>query len=50
VLDDIGKEKLIEVLQEEKDLNVFLISHEFTHPLIEKISINKIDNISCIQS
>ena len=28
VLDDEGKEKLIEVLSEEEELNVFLISHD----------------------
>ena len=49
VLDDEGKDKLIEVLQNENDLNVFLISHDFTHPLIDKISIVKNDNISSIQ-
>ena len=49
VLDDEGKEKLIEVLQHESNLNVFLISHDFTHPLIDKISIAKEDNISSIQ-
>lgn len=49
VLDDEGKEKLIEVLQREDDLNVFLISHDFTHPLIDKISIVKTDNTSSIQ-
>ena len=49
VLDDEGKEKLIEVLQHESNLNVFLISHDFTHPLIDKISIVKEDNISSIQ-
>ena len=49
VLDDEGKEKLIEVLQLESNLNVFLISHDFTHPLIDKISIIKEDNISSIQ-
>lgn len=49
VLDDEGKEKLVEVLQREDNLNVFLISHDFTHPLIDKVSINKIDNISSIQ-
>ncbi len=48
VLDDEGKEKLIEVLQNENNLNVFLISHDFTHPLIEKISIEKQENISSI--
>ena len=30
VLDDEGKEKLIEVLRNEENLNVFLISHDFT--------------------
>ena len=49
VLDDEGKEKLIEVLQSEGNLNVFLISHDFTHPLIEKISIEKQENISSIK-
>ncbi len=49
VLDDEGKEKLIEVLSEEEELNVFLISHDFTHPLIDKISITKENNISSIQ-
>jgi len=49
VLDDEGKEKLIEVLQTEDNLNVFLISHDFTHPLIDKISIEKQENISSIK-
>lgn len=49
VLDDEGKEKLVEVLQQENDLNVFLISHDFTHPLIDKINIVKENNISSIQ-
>lgn len=48
VLDSEGKDKLIEVLQEEEDLNVFLISHDFTHPLIHKINIIKEKNISSI--
>lgn len=50
VLDDEGKEKLIEVLQKETELNVFLISHDFTHPLIDKVSIIKENNVSSIQS
>lgn len=49
VLDDEGKEKLIEVLQREDELNVFLISHDFTHPLIDKVSIIKNNNVSSIQ-
>ena len=49
MLDEEGKEKLVEVLQQEENLNVFLISHDFTHPLIDKISITKEKNISSIQ-
>ena len=48
VLDEAGKEKLIELLQEEDNLNIFLISHDFTHPLINKISIIKDNNVSSI--
>lgn len=50
VLDEEGKEKLVEVLQREERLNVFLISHDFTHPLIDKVIISKENNISYIQS
>jgi DNA repair exonuclease SbcCD ATPase subunit len=50
VLDDNGKEKLFEVLQEETDLNVFLISHDYSHPLIPRIEIEKINNVSTIRS
>jgi len=49
VLDEAGKERLVEILQQENDLNVFLISHDFTHPLIEKVSITKQNNISKIE-
>ena len=50
VLDETGKERLFEVLQEEKDLNVFLISHDYSHPLIPRIEIEKTNNISTIRS
>lgn len=50
VLDDSGKEKLFEVLNNETNLNVFLISHEYTHPLIPKIEIEKKNNISSIRA
>lgn len=50
VLDEPGKERLFEVLQEEKDLNVFLISHDYSHPLIPRIEITKNNNISSINS
>lgn len=48
VLDEPGKERLFEVLQEEEDLNVFLISHEYSHPLIPKIEIIKENYVSAI--
>lgn len=50
VLDAEGKEKLIEVIQKEQGLNAFLIAHEYTHPLIDKIQIKKQNNISYIVS
>ena len=48
-LDIDGKEKLIEILLEEESLNTFLISHGFSHPLLEKISVIKENNISRIE-
>lgn len=48
VLDEEGKEKLIEVLLNEKDLNTFIVSHEWEHPLITKIRVVKENNISRI--
>ncbi len=48
-LDAEGKEKLVEVLLEEESLNTFLISHGFSHPLLEKITVVKDNNISRIE-
>lgn len=48
-LDAEGKEKLIEVLLEEDSLNTFLISHGFSHPLLEKLHIIKTNNISRVE-
>lgn len=48
VLDEAGKEKLFEVLSSEYGLNVFLISHDYNHPLIPKIEIVKEKNMSRI--
>lgn len=48
-LDVDGKEKLVEVLLQEEHLNTVLISHSFTHPLIEKLNIIKTNNISRIE-
>lgn len=49
-LDSEGKEKLIEILISEPDLNTFLISHGFSHPLLEKLNIVKTNNISRISN
>lgn len=48
VLDDEGKEKLIDILIKEEDLNIFLVSHGYSHPLLEKLRVVKTDNISKI--
>jgi DNA repair exonuclease SbcCD ATPase subunit len=48
VLDDYGRERLVEVLLQEEGLNTFLVSHSWTHPLVDKLSIKKKDGISWI--
>lgn len=49
-LDAEGKERLIEVLIKEENLNTFLISHGFSHPLLEKLQVIKNHNLSRIES
>ena len=48
VLDDAGKERLVEVLMRE-DLNTYLVSHGWSHPLLEKIEVVKEQNISRLE-
>lgn len=48
-LDVDGKEKLIEVLLAEDNLNTILVSHGFSHPLLEKVHVIKTNNISRIE-
>lgn len=48
-LDIEGKDRLVEVLLKEDELNTVLVSHSFTHPLIERIGIIKEHNISRIE-
>lgn len=48
-LDTEGKDKLIEVLLSEENLNTILVSHDFSHPLLEKVSVTKENNISRIE-
>lgn len=48
-LDAEGKERLIDILLNEEHLNTFLISHGFSHPLLEKINVVKENNVSRIE-
>ena len=48
VLDDQGREKLVEILLGET-LNTYIVSHGWTHPLLEKIEVIKEDNISRLE-
>lgn len=47
-LDLEGKEKLVEVLMAEEFLNTFIISHSFSHPLLDRLYVTKKNNISRI--
>ena len=49
VLDETGREKLVEVLLSEEGLNTYIVSHGWTHPLLEKIEVVKEDNISRLE-
>jgi len=49
VLDEMGREKLVEVLLAEEGLNTYIVSHGWTHPLLEKIEVVKEDNISRLE-
>ena len=46
VLDEFGKERLVEVLLQEEGLNTFLVSHGWNHSLLAKIQVSKKDGIS----
>jgi DNA repair exonuclease SbcCD ATPase subunit len=48
VLDDAGREKMVEVLLKE-DLNTYIVSHGWTHPLLEKIEVVKNGNVSGLE-
>jgi len=50
VLDQHSREKLIEMLLEEKDLNTYLVSHAYTHPLLNKLNVFKTKGISRLES
>ena len=48
VLDESGREKMVEVLLQE-DLNTYVVSHGWTHPLLEKIEVVKEGNVSKLE-
>mgnify|MGYP003132554195 CR=1 FL=1 len=48
VLDDAGREKMVEVLLQE-DLNTYIVSHGWTHPLLEKVEVIKEGNVSKLE-
>lgn len=47
VLDESGREKLVDVLLNE-DLNTYIVSHQWSHPLLSKIEVHKTRGISGI--
>jgi len=49
VLDDVGREKIVEVLLQEENLNTYIVSHGWTHPLLEKIEVIKTGNVSKLE-
>ncbi len=48
VLDDEGKEKLVEVLLKE-ELNTYIVSHGWRHPLLSRLEVIKEDEMSRIE-
>ena len=49
VLDDLGREKMVEVLLAEEGLNTYVVSHGWTHPLLEKVEVIKEASISRLE-
>ena len=49
VLDDSGREKMVEVFLNEEDLNTYIVSHGWTHPLLEKVEVVKKGNVSGLE-
>ena len=49
VLDDTGREKIVEVLLQEDELNTYIVSHGWTHPLLEKIEVVRKGNVSGLE-
>ena len=48
IRDSSGREKMVEVLLQE-DLNTYVVSHGWTHPLLEKVEVVKEGNVSKLE-
>jgi len=49
-IDEEGMEDLIEVLIKEHNLNTFVVSHNYQHPLVEVLKVIKENNISRLEN
>ncbi len=49
-LDENGREKLVDVLTSEPELNTYLVSHQWSHPLLTKLYVSKYNNISKVEA
>lgn len=49
VLDETGKEKIVEILLGEEELNTYIVSHGWTHPLLSKVEVIKTNDISRLE-
>jgi DNA repair exonuclease SbcCD ATPase subunit len=49
VLDETGREKLVEVLLGEDELNTYVVSHGWSHPLLDKVEVVKDGNLSRLE-
>lgn len=49
VLDEVGREKMVELLIKEDELNTYIVSHGWTHPLLDKIEVVKAGNVSKLE-
>ena len=49
VLDEQGKERLVELLLREENLNTYIVSHGWTHPLLARIEAVKEEKVSRLE-
>ena len=44
-----GKERLVEILLREENLNTYIVSHGWTHPVLAKIEVAKEEKVSRLE-